>query len=116
MFKCIIFKQMKNQSCFTGMRTSSNVKQEVLLISDGQSNCGYPAVEAAKRLSGIADVFALFVNSVSDAGQKELHSYVSTPVETHLFAVSDYQNLTELVAYIGKHINKITCAPFDLEK
>ena len=96
------------------MRTRSDVKQEVLILSDGNSNCVGNATLAAKALRLKAEVFGLMIGSHSQGGMDELTSYVSTPVHEHLFAVASFRELRDLVDYIQSQISLIQCAPFDL--
>ena len=103
-----------NLVCFLGMRTRTDVKQEVLILSDGNSNCGGNATIAAKALQLKAEVFGLMIGSHSQGGMDELTSYVSTPVHEHLFAVASFRELRDLVDYIQSQISLIQCAPFDL--
>lgn len=73
---------------------------------------GGNATLAAPTLREKASVFALVIGqSVRNA---EIESYVSEPVNSHLFAIQGYQNLTTLVDYIESSIQQITCAPFDI--
>lgn len=96
------------------MRTDSSIRHEVLILSDGHSNCGGDAVQAANALKAKADVFALIIGEQTIEGRTEMTNYVSLPVDEHLFAVSDYRGLKELVDYIEQNISGIQCAPFDL--
>lgn len=98
------------------MRADSSVKQEVLILSDGQSNCGGDAIQAAKDLQDIAEVTALIIGSQSASGITEMTRYVSIPVNTHLFVIYGFQELKLLVDYIESKIQSITCAPFELAK
>lgn len=97
------------------MRTQSDVKQEVLILTDGMSNCGGNATIEALALQDFADVFGLIIGTNTQAGQAEISSYVSTPVQNHLFALPNYQNLTLLVDLIaGSMESENDCAPFNL--
>ncbi|XP_052219828.1 cartilage matrix protein-like [Dreissena polymorpha] len=97
-----------------GMRTSPDVKQEVLIITDGQSNCGVNAIAAAANLQTKADVFGLMIGYHTPAGEAELTSYVSYPINTHLFAINGMQDLEQLVNLIDSQLSTVPCAPFDL--
>lgn len=56
------------------MRTRPDVKQEVLIITDGLSNCGGDATAEAVALHSNADVFWLMIGTLSDEGMEELSS------------------------------------------
>lgn len=100
------------------MRTDGKVKQEVLILTDGQSNCGGDAIEAAKQLQDTADVFALVIGNFSASGVDELTKYVSEPISKHLFAVKQLQDFRILVETVAEDIahGGVVCAPFDLGK
>lgn len=89
------------------------MKQEVLIISDGQSNCRLNATTEAIRLHAVADVFGLMIGKQSDTGMKELSSFVSAPQNTHLFAIDKYQDLKRLVDLVEKNIKHQKCVHFD---
>lgn len=96
------------------MRTRPDVKQEVLIITDGRSNCGGDAIDEAQELQSKADVFGLMIGKHTTQGVDELTSYVSLPLNQHLFAVENFQELKALVDLIAQDINLIKCASFDL--
>ena len=96
------------------MRKSSNVKQEVLILTDGESNCDSDVVQAAEDLRVVADVCVLVIGRRSDAGMDELKSYVSAPRDEHLFAIEGYQDLEKLLDLVEDSIHLITCAHFDM--
>lgn len=94
------------------MRTRSDVKQEVLILSDGGSNCGGDAVAAARELQSKAEVFALVIGAPSIAEKQELTNYVSMPSRDHLFSVLNYDELETLVNDIESQVN-LPCVPFE---
>ena len=96
------------------MRDRSDVIQEVLILSDGRSNCGGDATVAAKSLHNTADVYAIMIGNHTPDGMDELTSYVSAPSHEHLFALDNYSQLKELVDLIQAALPNIDCAPFDL--
>lgn len=92
-------------------------KHEVLILTDGQSNCGKSLSSVLPRLHAKATVFGLMIGDFSNEGKKELTSYVSNPKPDHLFAVESYQDLKELLKLIKTQIDgSDKCAPFDLNK
>lgn len=96
------------------MRTSADVKQEVLILTDGESNCGGDAIAAAKKLHGKAKVFGLMIGPQSPRGMDELKQYVSLPLNKHLFAIDGLQVLELLVNEIENQLKSVPCAPFDI--
>ena len=97
-----------------GMRTQSDVVQEVLVLTDGQSNCHGAVASAAKQLQRKATVFSLLIGSFTLRGVNEISSYVTTPVPKHLFAVKQLQDLDSLVVELRKQRNTQKCMAFDL--
>ncbi|WAR15140.1 COEA1-like protein [Mya arenaria] len=97
-----------------GMRIQSDVKQEVLILTDGQSNCGGDAVQAAKLLDKTANVYGLMIGDHSTAGIQELTNYVSSPKNQHLFTVENARELVQLVDLVEQQLKSIPCAPFDI--
>lgn len=93
------------------MRTRTDVTQEILILSDGGSNCGGDAIAAAMDLNSKAEVYALVIGTPSASEQQELTSYVSTPSSDHLFSVLNYEDLETLVNDIQSY--NLQCVPFD---
>lgn len=98
---------------FSGSRQGT--KHEVLVLTDGQSNCGKRLSTVLPRLHAKATVFGLMIGRFSSRGKKELTSYVSEPKPDHLFAVDNYQDLKLLLTLIKAKIGTSSpCAPLDL--
>ncbi|CAC5389952.1 COL12A [Mytilus coruscus] len=98
-----------------GMRQGT--KHEVLILTDGKSNCGKTLSTVLPTLHAKATVFGLMIGVHSNSGKAELTSYVSKPKPNHLFAVDNFQELKKLLKVIKDQINKTNpCAPFDLSK
>lgn len=92
-------------------------KHEVLIVTDGKSNCGKSLSTVLPKLHAKATVFGLMIGDFNIEGKKELASYVSKPSPDHLFAVDDYQDLERLLNFIKGQIDqKHPCAHFDLSK
>lgn len=87
------------------MRTQSSVKQEVLILTDGMSNCGGNATQEALELQEFADVFGLIIGNSSLRGQDEIASYLSPPIPNHLFAVESIRSLKLLVDAVDGFMN-----------
>ncbi|CAC5366250.1 unnamed protein product [Mytilus coruscus] len=101
---------------FTSSKGSRHgTKHEVLILTDGQSNCGKHLSTVLPRLHAKATVFGLMIGRFSSRGKRELTSYVSKPIPDHLFAVENYHDLKKLLKLIKAKIGTSSpCAPFDL--
>ncbi|XP_052264933.1 collagen alpha-1(XIV) chain-like isoform X1 [Dreissena polymorpha] len=97
-----------------GMRNSTDVKQEVLILTDGQSNCVGNVTSAALKLQEKADVFGLMIGINTQSGMNELTNYVSYPKNKHLFAIEGFQALEALVNEIEKQVKNVPCVAFDV--
>ncbi|KAH3867899.1 hypothetical protein DPMN_031036 [Dreissena polymorpha] len=96
------------------MRNSTDVKQEVLILTDGQSNCVGNVTSAALKLQEKADVFGLMIGINTQSGMNELTNYVSYPKNKHLFAIEGFQALEALVNEIEKQVKNVPCVAFDV--
>ncbi|XP_052812893.1 fibropellin-1-like isoform X2 [Mya arenaria] len=96
-----------------GMRFRADVKQEVLLITDGESNHPADTIKAAKELQQYATVYALAIGSISPEGQKEISGSVSTPPSVHLFSIPGFGDLKTLVDEIARQVHQAQCARFE---
>ncbi|XP_052809752.1 collagen alpha-3(VI) chain-like [Mya arenaria] len=98
-----------------GMRSQPNVKKDVLILTDGNSNCGGDAVQAAKLLGKTANVYGLIIGGQDDASIQELTDYVSSPKDQHLFTVEDaHDHLEQLVTLVEQELKSIPCQSFDI--
>lgn len=95
------------------MRTSPNVKKEVLILTDDLSNCGGNATVAALALQNVADVYGLMIGRQQETGAAELESYVSEPKRDHIFAIENLRDLRSLVDEINESLEENPCAPFE---
>ncbi|XP_053395022.1 uncharacterized protein LOC128555736 [Mercenaria mercenaria] len=101
-----------------GARDKSLVKREVLILTDGHSNNPAQTLAAVKELHKVADVYGLMTGTFTKEGMDEITSYVSSPVNKHLFYVKDLQELTSLVDFVEdakKEAGQNWCAPFDVK-
>lgn len=90
-------------------------KHEVLILTDGKSNCGRTISTVLPALHAKASVFGLMIGSFSNSGKEEVMSYVSKPTPNHLFAVDNFEDLKKLLNLIKTQIDdQDPCAPFDL--
>ena len=107
------FFSLKNKIYILGIRP--NVNREVLILTDGQSNCGDPTNAVARLQAAGIKVYALAIGVWSGSGQNELEGYVSKPLDQHLFALSGFQDLTKLMDLVAENINQLRpCAPFNV--
>ena len=97
------------------MRTDHDVKHEVLILTDGQSNCGLNATAEAIELQKNVDVFGLIIGSFSPSGQSELESYVSD-IKSHLFNVEGFDKLGQLIDIVDTYLLKAPCLGFETGK
>ncbi|VDI73894.1 Hypothetical predicted protein [Mytilus galloprovincialis] len=105
-------KAVQMFTTYKGMR--QDTKKEVLILSDGQSNCGKNISTVLPTLRSKAAVFGLMIGDSSFSGKAELTSYVTKPKPKHLFAVDNYQELEKLLTAIRQNIDDTNpCAPFD---
>ncbi|XP_063398169.1 collagen alpha-1(XII) chain-like [Mytilus trossulus] len=109
------YKAIQMFTSSKGMREGT--KHEVLILTDGQSNCGRTLSSVLPMLHAKAKVFGLMIGGHSNNGKDELTSYVSQPKPDHLFAVDNFQVLKDLLKVIKDQIDKTNpCAPFELSK
>lgn len=101
------------KTILSGMRTSPNVRQEVLILTDGLSNCGGNATVAALALQNVADVYGLMIGRQQERGAAELESFVSDPTRDHIFAIENLRDLRSLVDDIEEYLDQNPCAPFE---
>lgn len=87
-------------------------KHEVLILTDGESNCGRNISSVLPALHAKASVFGLMIGSFSDRGKGEVMSYVSKPTPHHLFAVKNFEELKQLLIAIKTQVNN-RCTSFD---
>lgn len=98
--------------CFSGMREDPQIDKEVLILTDGQSNCAGDISSAVDKLKTRARVFALLIGNETHGGLEEMTSYVSTPVQDHLFALKDYKELDSLLQMVQSQSQP--CIPLDV--
>ncbi|XP_053383475.1 uncharacterized protein LOC128549832 [Mercenaria mercenaria] len=97
----------------TGIRSDILVDKDVLILTDGYSNCSGDVLASALRLRGIARVFSLLIGSFSSNGFNDVLNYVTTPVPEHLFIVKTQQGFDQLMTTLESQ-NNASCMPFDL--
>ncbi|WAR04020.1 COCA1-like protein [Mya arenaria] len=101
-------------TAFNYARNTMFTAAKVLIVTDGKSNCGGDAVQAAKLLDKTANVYGLMIGRHSTAGMQELSDYVSSPKNQHLFTLENARELRQLVDLVEQQLKSVPCAPFDL--
>lgn len=99
---------------FTGVRDATESVKEVLVLTDGKSNCGKKVAVEVKKLQVKAFVFALAIGRFSTRGKKEIESMVSRPLLDHIFSLPNFKNFFEMVEAL-KHYPDV-CVPFELSR
>ncbi|WAR23211.1 COCA1-like protein [Mya arenaria] len=101
---------------FTAVKSMRNLdaKQEALILTDGQSNCGGDAVRVAKLLDVKANVHGIVIGSHNTANIQVLTNYVSSPKNEHLITLKNARELSQLVDLVEQQLKSIRCAPFDM--
>lgn len=97
----------------TGIRSATESVKEVLVLTDGHSNCGHRLPEAVRRLQVKAFVFALAIGNYGPSGKAEIESMVSRPLIDHIFSLANFIKFRDLVDEILAYREK--CVPFELK-
>ncbi|XP_060559903.1 collagen alpha-5(VI) chain-like isoform X1 [Ruditapes philippinarum] len=98
-----------------GVRDAALAKNEVLILSDGQSSSRTLAQTAVGKLKLVADIYGLMIGNFTQAGMDELTKCVSFPKNEHLFSIKYFSQFKDLVnALEAKKIQAGDkwCAPF----
>ncbi|WAR10110.1 hypothetical protein MAR_035186 [Mya arenaria] len=93
---------------YPGMRFRADVKQAVLLITDGMSNFPNETFKEALELQKHATVYGLAIGVSSQAGRNEITNCASSPPSRHLFSIPGFDDLETLV----DDIQHAQCARF----
>lgn len=99
----------------SGIRPYGRSDKDVLILTDGLSNCGVEVDKWAPLLKLRANVFSLLIGSYTQAGILQIESMVSDPVPTHLFSLQNYNQFEELVTRIKSSKNPFPCVPLVME-
>ncbi|XP_064608892.1 integrin alpha-X-like [Liolophura sinensis] len=97
----------------TGIRSATESVKEVLVLTDGHSNCGAALPNAVRRLQVKAFVFALAIGDYGISGKAEIESMVSRPLIDHIFSLANFIEFRNMVNEILQYPDK--CAPFELK-
>ncbi|WAR09886.1 COMA1-like protein [Mya arenaria] len=95
-----------------GMRFRADVKQEILLITDGISSVPAETLKEAYQLQQYAKVYALAIGVRTPAGQNEITNCVSSPPNRHIFSIPGFDDLKTLVDEIQRQLQHAQCARF----
>lgn len=99
----------------SGIRPYGRSDKDVLILTDGLSNCGEEVEKWAPLLKLRANVFSLLIGSYTQAGILQIESMVSDPVPTHLFSLQNYNQFEELVSRIKSSKNPFPCVPLVMD-
>lgn len=89
-----------------------------MLLTDGKTNCGPNALQAASDLKEISYKPLLFVFAIgqyNDADKRMMEKIASEPTSYHLFHVTnftEFQVLVDFSTFLKQHENYI-CTPFE---
>lgn len=99
-----------------GARTDDVTRKEVVLITDGKSNCGPNVIDSALGLRNIkTPPLLLFVFAIGDftaSSRKEMEALASAPTSYHTFHFNHFNELREVVDFVLQ--KPIGCAPIEL--
>lgn len=101
--------------CFVLLASDPNELTDVLIFTDGNSNCGGNATLAARDLQTVANVYALAIGENWEDAVDELDSYVSRPLPNHVLAVNTTRHLKPVVDLAAKQLDegKVECLPVE---
>ncbi|CAI9723647.1 Hypothetical predicted protein [Octopus vulgaris] len=94
-----------------GMRPDSQSIKDVLILTDGNSNCGSKVKIAADRLKKVANVYALAIG-MWQKQRSEIKSYASSPAEDHLFSLKYFSDLPDFMEGVRTYSQQVYCVPF----
>ncbi|CAH1789206.1 unnamed protein product [Owenia fusiformis] len=101
----------------------SKVSKEVLLVTDGKSNCGHDIVKEAEKLRTIATVYTVGIGEFNNKYAKaELETVVSAPKYNHAFNVPDERGFLEMLHRVETRLNETwveygdACATIEWDK
>ncbi|GAB1598869.1 collagen alpha-1(XII) chain-like, partial [Argonauta hians] len=94
-----------------GMRPDSQSIKDVLILTDGHSNCGSKVKIAAEKLKKVANVYALAIG-MWQKQRDEIRSYASSPAEDHLFSLKYFSDLPDFMEGVRAYSQQVYCVPF----
>ncbi|XP_064601084.1 von Willebrand factor A domain-containing protein 1-like [Liolophura sinensis] len=92
-----------------GARRDLDSVKEVVVLTDGGSNCGPDAVTKARELQESKRVFVFAIDNFSPAGRREMDAMASHPPSKHLFYAGSFIDFKNIVMTVLRYPN--TCAP-----
>ncbi|XP_064601085.1 von Willebrand factor A domain-containing protein 1-like [Liolophura sinensis] len=92
-----------------GVRPDRDSVKEVVLLTDGGSNCGPDAVTKAAELQESKRVFVFAISDFRPAGKKEMETMASHPPSKHLFHVGSFLQFEDIVVTVLAYPKN--CAP-----
>ena len=95
----------------SGMRSNSESIKDVLILTDGFSNCGSKVRVASERLKRVANVYALAIG-MWQKQKSEIESYTSWPTADHLFSLKYFNDLPNFLEGVRLYSQYVYCVPF----
>ncbi|XP_064596585.1 matrilin-3-like [Liolophura sinensis] len=98
-----------------GLREKGISKKEVVLLTDGKTNCGPNAVEAAfdlKRSRYNPLLFVFAIGQYNDDDKREMEMMASPPTSYHIFHLNNFTEFQQLVNFI--YAIPLPCAPIEI--
>jgi len=95
----------------SGARPHGKSVKDVLVLTDGLSNCGADVAKMAAKLKIQSNVFGLLIGSYTYPGVTEIENLVSTPSNNHIFSLQYFNHFLEMVTRIMSPQNTFPCVP-----
>lgn len=100
----------------TGARDDSHSEKEVVILTDGKSNCGPNAIKSAEALRNIRTppllVFVFAIGNHNTDSRLEMEAMSSTPTSYHLFHMESFVEFQDVVNFIMSNPNN--CSPVEI--
>lgn len=94
-----------------GMRSNLESIKDVLILTDGNSNCGSKVRIASERLKRVANVYALAIG-MWQKQRTEIESYTSLPTADHLFSLKYFSDIPNFLEGVRLYSHYVYCVPF----
>lgn len=100
----------------TGARDDSHSEKEVVILTDGKSNCGPNAIKSAEALRNTRTppllVFVFAIGNHNTDSRLEMEAMSSTPTSYHLFHMKSFVEFRDVVNFIMSNPNN--CSPVEI--
>jgi len=100
----------------SGARPHGKSVKDVLVLTDGLSNCGADVAQMAAKLKVQSNVFGLLIGSYTYPGVTEIENLVSTPSNNHIFSLQYFNHFLEMVTRIMSPQNTFPCVPLVVDE